>query len=252
MHTPLRHEQQYGLGLDLTDKALEDKVPDELQPAPRSLSEEVDHLLYSLDDFLQQFDSSQPRRQPKVRQLPNYQALPRVGKEKYFAPSLTLIQRRHMLLQTMTDVTWIERLGAEDLLEALYGYQLADLEDAVALRRETPSTDPAIQAVWEEMASLMDWSDDQITVLAYRMIEGQLETVRNTLKVTEKSESEAERDTVGSQELAHILSWIDGRIGRHTGALLEFGDFCHIAEMDEEVLHEGLLEILKNCGRDSW
>lgn len=137
-----RNEAQIGLNFDLmTQEAGDDSIGADLS---------------ELDRMIANFDTP-----AYVRAEPGYNSL----------------RVRPLPIDSLDKIEWIEQVGVEVLEQALLAYPLSLLEIPCRIRTVIPSKDSAIQKVWEEMKTLIAWSDEGIQRLRYSIMEAQLELV---------------------------------------------------------------------------
>lgn len=117
------------------------------------------------------------------------------------APTPKKLTRNQLPIVSIEDIEWVEAFGAEVLNEILNGYQLYLLEQPSKIRMITPSPDGKIQAVWQEIAELLEWSDEGIEKFCISLLDYQIQLLST-------SHVKTGRSSRISNEFLDIWSWV--------------------------------------------
>ncbi len=209
------------LSLDLDALLSEEPGPDKA-PAEEEIS-----IDWALEEIRKLFE-------PEVSPLAVPDGLSKGKGSKTDMPRPRYLVRNQTPITSLSDVEWLEQLGAELLQQVLYGYELHLLVAPCKIRLSTPSTDPDIQAVWAEMAELLEWSDQGIEQLCYSLVDYQLDMLEKAQNV------HYGRDGNLGEEVRDIWNWINETgpyAGKHS---LPFSELAKLSGCDGDELAKGL------------
>lgn len=160
------------------------------------------------------------------------------GKGGQRGPRPRQLVRNQTPITTLADVEWVEQLGAEVLQQVLYGYELHLLAAPCAVRMASPSPHPAIQAVWEEMAELLEWSDEGLEKLCLSVLDYQIDLLESAQTVHYGRASRL------SDEVRDIWDWLSEKGPYSDDHPLPFSRLAELAGCDGDILARGLWDRL--------
>jgi len=195
-----------------------------------AFAEDESSIDWALDEIRELFDKD-------VSPLAVPASFPK-GKDGSRGPRPRQLVRNQTPITTLADVEWVEQLGAETLQQVLYGYELHLLAAPCNIRMATPASDPALQAVWEEMAELLVWSDEGLEKLCLSLLDYQIDLLESAQTV------HYGRGSRLSDEVRDIWDWMTEKGVFRKAHPLRFNDLAELAGCDGDILARGLWDRL--------